>query len=165
MVKDMLNNKLAKQELWRDKKSENDVLLISSCDVEGWAVSNVRKGSTKNLWEFSIKIHFHGLRGGAELDVCVTIPNLDQDMNENNFNSLPTPEINSKPGKNLIFSKSIDKMGNVIEKVVGEVDSERAMKTNELFLNFIRRKGIPLIQTQVSEMLRELFVFGKAPVL
>jgi hypothetical protein len=158
MVKEMLNQKLLGVEFWRDKKTENDALVISSCEIEGWAVSNVRKGSTKNLWEFSVKIHFHGLRGGAELAVCVTIPNLDQDIN---FDVLPQAQIDSQPGKNLVFSKSLDAHGNVVEKIVGEVDAERAMKTNELFLNFVRRKGVPLIQTKVTELMKELFDFGK----
>ena len=63
-------------ELWRDKRSEEgDALLVTRVEAKGYAVSNVRKGTTKNVFEFEpetgLRVFFHGTRGGAQLEVCV----------------------------------------------------------------------------------------------
>ena len=70
-----LEELLVGTELWRDKRSEaGDALVVTRVDLRGWAVSNVRKGTTKNVFEFEAgetKVVFEGVRGGAQLTVTV----------------------------------------------------------------------------------------------
>lgn len=164
-VKERLSAKLVGTELWRDKKS-GDCLTVSTCDIVGWAVSNVRKGSTKNVWEFAASIVFEGTRGDTQLRVTVTAPGLEHDLLVDAQNAgtevvLPAFAVASEPGENVVKSKSVDASGNLIEVVVGEANPERVLKNNEMFLKLVNKKGLPLIQEALIALLNDILTYGQ----
>lgn len=160
LLKQRLNECLIGRELWRDKRSE-DVFAIVSSTANGWASSNVRKGTTKNVFELDVRVWFRGERGGAELKVCLTFMGLDHELLEQKPVVMPEPVITSEAGANQVKEKVLDKDGNVIERVVGEVEPERAMRTNEMFLKLVRQKGITLVTENLLTILHELAAYGK----
>jgi len=159
-----LDEKLLKEALWADKRSP-DALVIKSCAISGWAVSNVRKGTTKNLFDFSVKVHFWGERDGAQLGIVVEAPGIESDelMAPDGTLAKPLPKfiVTSEAGDNLVRSKVLGPDGVVTEKVVGEVPPERAMRTNEMFLKLVNKKGVPLVEAALTGLLTELATYGQ----
>lgn len=156
-------------ELWRDKHDETDCLVLVRCELDGWAVSNVRKGTTRNVWEFSAKAVFEGSRGGASLTVCVTCPSIEHDLLGEPLSSpsfatasLPACIVESTAGSNEVILKVLDASGAVVERRTGEVISaERAMKTNEMLLKLVNRKGVALVRERVAQLLPEILAYGR----
>jgi len=159
-----LDEMLLKEKLWADKRS-SDALVIQSCAINGWAVSNVRKGTTKNLFDFSVKVQFWGERDGAQLGITVEAPGIESDelMAPDGTLAKPLPKFNvtSEAGDNLVKSKVLGPDGVVSEKVVGEVPPERAMRTNEMFLKLVNKKGLALVETALTSLLVELATYGQ----
>jgi hypothetical protein len=163
-VKARLDELLLNQELWTDKRS-TDALTIKKCAVHGWAVSNVRKGTTKNMFEFTVKVYFWGKRDGAQLGILVEAPGLESDelVGPSGALAKPLPKFGvvTEAGDNLLRSKVLGPDGTVSEKVVGEVPPERAMRTNEMFLKLVTKKGVPLVQAALAGLLAELASYGQ----
>jgi activator of HSP90 ATPase len=167
-VEKFLSERLVGKELWKDKNS-SDSLRVTSCDVEGWAVSNVRKGSTKNVWDFSAKVMFDGVRGGTSLRVVVGAPGLDHELLDNSQIHgsivLPPLVVTSHPSHgNVTSKKAVDENGNIVEVSTGEVEVERAMRNNEMFLKLVKKKGVPLVEECVISLLNEINCFGQHQV-
>jgi hypothetical protein len=108
VLRQRLEAVLTGKELWRDKRSD-DALVVTKIELEGWAVSNVRKGTTKNAWEVVAKCHFFGERGGAQLKVCVATPELDYEFFDatSGLASVPPEKllVTSESGENLVRTK------------------------------------------------------------
>lgn len=160
-VKNRMNELLVGHCIWQDKRCETDKLYISAADVVGWAVSNVRKGSLKNAWEFSTVVTLAGSRSGVELKFSIAASGLDHELLQIDPIKLPSFEITSEVGKCEVRSKVVSKDGEVIERVVGEVESEKVMRVSESFLKVVKQKGVPFVQEKVIELLKELAFFGK----
>ena len=158
---------LVGQELWRDKRAAGDALLVTAARVDGWAVSNVRKGTTRNVWELSVVATWSGTRGGVATELEVTFPGLEHDTlsaAENPSGALPPPAVEVRgAGDGLVTSKVCGKDGIVVERVTGEVVPERAMKTNEMFLKLVTKKGLPLVEAAARALLAELAAYGQQP--
>eukprot|EP00613_Pedinella_sp_CCMP2098_P031380 CAMPEP_0171730626 /NCGR_PEP_ID=MMETSP0991-20121206/28406_1 /TAXON_ID=483369 /ORGANISM="non described non described, Strain CCMP2098" /LENGTH=242 /DNA_ID=CAMNT_0012325401 /DNA_START=32 /DNA_END=760 /DNA_ORIENTATION=+ len=167
IMKQRLSKRLVATELWRDKKS-GDCLAVTSCDIIGWAVSNVRKGTTKNVWEFEATVTFDGTRGDTQLRVIVTAPGLDHELlvvaeKAGTPVALPEFTVSSQAGANITKKKAVDEAGNFIEVATGEVDAERTMRNNEMFLKLVKKKGLPLVQESLVGLLTELISYGQQP--
>ena len=148
-------------QLWADKRS-SDKLAVCSVELDGWAVSNVRKGTTKNIWELEAKVWLLGSRGGTELRVCFATPApLDHEVDPGlEGAALPELVVESTVGSQGVRQKVVDKDGEVVEKVVAEVDSERAMRNSEMLLKLAKRLGAPLIRKKIAETIGMLAIFG-----
>lgn len=145
----------------------------------GQAVSNVRKGSTKNAWELRARVHFSGSRGGVNATVTVASGELDLDTCVAASPAGPGPgglggpgglsglsgldlEVDLKPGQSVVKEKVVGPDGAVVEHIVGEIDAERVMRNNEFFFKLVKTKGLELVRSAIATLVSELSTHGKS---
>ena len=69
--------------------------------------------------------------------------------------------VTSTPGDNKLTDKVVAEDGSIVERAAGVVPAERAMRTNEMFLKLVNKKGVPLVQEKILQVLRELATHGQ----
>lgn len=116
---------------------DDDSLKIVAVKLEGTCVSNVRKGKRILTYELTAKCSARGRRAGAGLDAvlstkrefCHDEPLKEDDVGISEIRLLPIPE---------------------------NFDTQRAMRTQELFENLLRKKGLKIFFKALSKVCETL---------
>lgn len=125
----------------------------------------MRKGKTINVFEFdSVTVKLDGQRGGSGIHATITWDNLSHD--ESVGVDLPKGSVDSKAKEGQVEAeKTLTKDGEVVERVSNvtaieqsqsQAATERAMRTHEMLLKLVNRKGEPLAREKVAQLCREL---------
>jgi len=151
-----LAEELEGHDLWRDKRSPQDHLAVRRVELDGWAASNVRKGTTKNICEFGLKVHFQGSRAEAGLEACVSITEVSHESDLGNLETEVSSEATIRPPT----ERTLTQDGKVVDKSVDTpISTDRVMRSHEMLLKLVNRKGVPLVKEKVRLVVEEFLGF------